>query len=440
MTKVLTAAAVSKLKPSGKLPREVPDSSVPGLYLVIYPSGKKSWAMRFRRPMDRRTTKLVLGSVSTVADDKRDPDPVIGGHLTLAAARRLAGALKHEIATGKDVAANHQAEKRSVAMSAENTFSAAATDFITQHAKRNTRRWQDQARLLGLRGDELELIDKGLASRWRDKPLSEIDADTVFRLIEEVRHKGVPGLERRNDEPSEPRARAMHSVLSKMFAWLQEKRRVTLNPLDVLKRPSPPKARDRVLDEKEIVKLWRAAEQASKPFDAAIKLLLLTGCRLNEVARMEVSELSDDLSMWTIQSSRVKNGRVHQVPLPPLAREIIAKVERMEGCKFVFSTTGRSAISGWSKVKAKLDAAMQDVPPWRIHDVRRSTATHLSEAGIAPHVVELVLNHISGARAGVAGTYNRSVQMQERRAALEAWADRIEVLVGGRRKRAKANR
>jgi len=234
MTKVLTAQAVQKLKPSGELPREVADSSVPGLYLVIYPSGKKSWALRFRRPTDRRTTKLVLGSVSTVADDKRDPDPVVGGHLTLAAARRLAGALKHEIATGKDPAANHQAEKRSVAMSAENTFSAAATDFITQHAKTKTRRWQDQARLLGLREaeDGLELADKGLASRWRDKPLSEIDADTAFRLIEEVRHKGVPGLERRNAEPSEARARHMHSVLSKLFAWLAEKRRVDANPAD----------------------------------------------------------------------------------------------------------------------------------------------------------------------------------------------------------------
>nr|WP_312014382.1 tyrosine-type recombinase/integrase [Bradyrhizobium sp. AUGA SZCCT0283] len=408
------------------------DSSVPGLYLVIYPSGKKSWALRFRRPADRRTSKLVLGSVSTVADDRRDPDPVVGGHLTLAGARRLAALLKHEIATGRDVAAEAQAKKRSVALLAENTFSVAAADFITQHAKKKTRRWQEQAKLLGLRevDGKLELIERGLAARWQDKPLGEIDADLAFRLIEEVRHKGVMGLKRNNDEPSEPRARAMHSALSKMFNWALEKRRVGQNPLDALKRPSAPKARDRVLDDREITKLWRATGQVSKPFDAAVKLLLLTGCRLNEVAQMEVGELSDDLSMWTIPSERTKNGRVHQVPLSLLARAIIAKTERLDGCKFVFSTTGTTPISGWSKTKARLDARMEGVASWRIHDIRRGVATGMAELGIAPHVIELVLNHVSGARGGVAGIYNRAVQMAERRAALEAWAKHIEGLVG----------
>jgi integrase len=434
MKKILTAQAVSKLKPSGKLPREVADSSVPGLYLVIYPSsGKKSWALRFRRPADRRTSKLVLGSVSTAADDKRDSAPVVGGHLTLAAARRLAASLRHEIATGRDVGAEAQSKKRSTALAAENTFSAAAVDFIMQHAKKKTRRWQEQARLLGFcEADDgsLELIKAGLAARWRDKPLSEIDADLVFRLIEEVRHKGFPGLERRNDSSSDPRARAMHSVLSKMFNWAAEKRRVGRNPLDVLKRPSAPKARDRVLDDSEIVALWRAADEASKPFDAVLKLMLLTGARLNEAAQMEASELSEDLSVWTIPGARTKNHRVHQVPLSPLARDVIAKVERLDGCRFVFSTTGRTPVSGFSKTKTRLDAKMEGVAPWRLHDLRRTAATGMGELGIPPHIIELCLNHVSGARAGVAGTYNRSVQMTERRAALERWAEHIEELVG----------
>jgi integrase len=431
MAKVLTAQAVSKLRCKGSLPLEVPDAQAPGLYLICYASGKKSWALRFRRP-DRRPAKLVLGSVSTAADDKRDPDPVVGGHLTLAAARRLAGALKHQIATGQDPAANHQSEKRAIALSAENTFSAAAVDFILQHAKKRTRRWQGQARLLGLResdGGGLELVDKGLAARWRDRPLSEIDTDELFRLLEQVRFKGVPGLERRNEDASEARARHMHSVLSKMFAWLLEKRRVGQNPLAPLKRPSPPAARERVLDDREIAKLWRAAEQASKPFDAAIKLLLLTGGRLAEVSAMEVSELSEDLSMWSLPGSRTKNHRAHQVPLAPLAREIITKVERLDGCPFMFSTTGRSAISGWSKVKARLDARA-GLGAWRLHDVRRSVASGLGELGFASDLIELVLNHVSGARAGVAGTYNRSVQMEARRTALETWAAHIEGLVG----------
>ena len=121
MAKVLTAQAVAKMKASGSLPREIADAAAPGLYLVIYPSGKKSWAFRFRRP-DRRTAKLVLGSVSFAVDGGRDPDPVVGGYLTLAAARRLTAALKHQIAMGKDPAAEYQAEQRSIALSAADTF------------------------------------------------------------------------------------------------------------------------------------------------------------------------------------------------------------------------------------------------------------------------------------------------------------------------------
>jgi integrase len=430
MTKALTPQSVSKMKCEGLLPLEVPDAQAPGLYLVVYPSGKKSWAIRFRRP-DRRAAKLVLGSVNTMTDEEGDPDPVIGGHLTLAAARRLAGALRHQIATGKDPAARVQSEKRSVALAAGNTFSAAAVDFITQHAKTKTRRWRDCARALGLREDDGELViaAHGLAQRWRERPLSEIDADEMFRLIEEVRHKGIPGLARRKDDASEPRARALHSVLSKMFNWLTEKRRVGANPLDVLKRPSPPKARDRVLGKTEIVAFWRAAGAATKPFDSLLKLLLLTGSRLNEVARMEVGELSEDGIVWTIPSSRTKNHRTHVVPLPPLARNIIAEVERLDTCKFVFSINQRTPVSGFSKVKGRLDKMMNGVPAWRLHDLRRTCATGMGELGISHEVVELCLNHVSGARVGIAGNYNRSVKMEERRAALQLWSDHVAELV-----------
>src|SRR5262245_36966355 len=126
MSKVLTAQAVAKLRAT-HVCREVPDAGAPGLYLIIYVSGKKSWALRFRRPGDRRPAKLVLGSVSTAADATRDPEPVVGGHLTLAAARRLVAALKHQIASGRDPAAAHQAEKQQL-ISAD-TFAGAATDF-----------------------------------------------------------------------------------------------------------------------------------------------------------------------------------------------------------------------------------------------------------------------------------------------------------------------
>jgi integrase len=433
MAKVLTAQAVAKMKPKGDLPREEPDAGCPGLYLIIYPSGKKSWALRFRRP-DRRSAKLVLGAVNLVGDGKRDSDPVIGGHLTLSAAHRLAAALKHQIAMGKDPAAIYQAEKQAIALSADDSFASAASDFITQHAKKKTRHWKEQARLLGLDANgDLEFIEKGLASRWRDRPLAEITDDDLFRLIEEVRHRGTPGLTRKKSEASEPRARIMYATLSKMFNWLVEKRRIKASPMANLKRPAPLPGRDRVLSNKEIVEFWRATDDMPKPFAAMLKLLLLTGCRRDEAAGMEVKELSDDGLVWTIPSRRTKNKRVHVVPLPPLAQTILNSLERLPACAYVFSTNQRTPVSGFSKIKKRLDSKMKGAAPWRIHDLRRTCATGMADIGIQPHIIEAILNHVSGHKGGVAGVYNRSSYAKEKAEALTRWADHVVGMVGDQR-------
>jgi integrase len=430
MAKHLTAVGVAKLR-QGKTRREIPDGGCPGLYIIVQPSGHKSWALRFRRPGDRRPAKLVLGSVHAKTDRSLDPDPVIGGHLTLASARRLVAELKHQIAQGKDPAAAHLAEKRRTF--ATDAFGSAARDFIDQHARKQTRRWREQARLLGLRPTEegFEAIDGGLCDRWRGRPLSEIGEDEVFRLIDEARSRGVPGLGRRAG-PSEARARALHSALSSMFGWLMEKRRVKINPLAALKRPAAPRARDRVLNAVEVRKFWSAADAVGEPFGAVLKLLLLTGCRLNEVGGMRSSELSDDATVWSLPSARTKNRRSHIVPLPPLARDILAGVRRMPNERgFIFTTNGRTPVSGWSKIKKRADLAMGPVAPWRIHDLRRTAATGMAEIGIPPHIVEAALNHISGARASVAGTYNRAQYSTEKKAALERWADHVLGLISG---------
>jgi len=157
-----------------------------------------------------------------------------------------------------------------------------------------------------------------------------------------------------------------------------------------------------------------------------VKVLLLTGCRLREVSDMERSELNG--ATWTIPGSRTKNRRSHVVPLAPSVINIINGVPVIEGCKYVFSTNGARPISGFSKIKKRLDRAMQ-IPPWRLHDLRRCAATGMAEIGIAPHVVEAALNHISGAKASVAGIYNRAQYSDEKRDALRRWAKHIEEIV-----------
>jgi integrase len=440
MAKQLTAAAVKKFRPA-KGRREIPDGGCPSLYVVIQAGGYRSWAMRFRRPSGK-SAKLTLGPVD-LSGKESETDPVFGTPLTLASARRLAADIHRQRAMGRDVVADLEASKRRQRseqdIRAKSTFGTAAHDFIEGHAKRKTRRWQEQARLLGLRptAKGLEVIRGGMADRWGDKPIAEIDGHDIYGVVDESRRRGVPGLERRSAGLTEARARAMFSCLSKMFAWLMQHQRVEKNPCMGVHRPDAPKARDRVLTDAEIVKFWSATSAGRREFAVLLKLLLLTGCRLNEVAGMTRTELSDDGATWNIPGARTKNGRPHVVPLAPLARDLLAGLAG-EGA-LVFTSTGSTLISGWSKIKNRLDEAMLEaarkesddtlIPPWRLHDLRRTCATGMAELGIAPHIIEAVLNHVSGARAGVAGIYNRALHSAEKKAALERWAVHIHGLV-----------
>ena len=432
MAKPLTAIAVKSFK-SGKVRRELPDGGCPGLYLVIQSSGQKSWALRFRRP-NGKPAKLTLGPLD-LSGREAPAQPAIGHPLTLASARALAAELGRQRVRGRDVVADHVAAKSRQKVEQEtrarNTFAGAAREFIEQYAKKKTRRWQQQARLLGFSpaSDALEIIPGGLAHRWRDKPTVDIDGHDIHSLIDETRRHGVPGLEQRTNEPSEARARVMLACLSKMFSWLAQHRKVEKNPCSGVHRPDPSRARDRVLTDTEIVKFWLGAEKIGGMFAPLLKLLLLTGCRLNEVAGMTREELSDNGLTWNIPGSRTKNRRAHLVPLAPLARDILKSLTAKAG--LLFTTTGTSPVSGFSKIKKRLDKSML-IPPWRLHDLRRTCATGMAGIGIAPHVVEAALNHVSGAKASVAGTYNRAAYEPEKRAALERWANYVAGIIAGR--------
>jgi integrase len=153
--------------------------------------------------------------------------------------------------------------------------------------------------------------------------------------------------------------------------------------------------------------------------------------------RMRRSELSAGRKVWTIPGQRTKNHRAHDVFRSALAREILEGVDS-EG-DLVFTTNGRTSISGWSKMKRRLDESMlADLPAqddnevkstWRLHNLRRTCATGMAEIGILPHIVEAFLNHVSGAKAGVAGIYNRAAYAEEKKVAFARWAAHIEALI-----------
>jgi hypothetical protein len=238
---VLTAIACRQHVAKGNR-REIPDSKSPGLYLVIQPSGVKSFALRFRRP-DGKTAKLTLGRF--VDDNETDDEPEIGGPLTLAMARELAAKVQRQRIRGVDVVEVTQAtrsRRQSAALlAAANSFGAAVREFVVDHKTKwhtRPRRWRDDARLLGLdypsgsdpANTEPSMIARGLADTWKEKPLASIDGHDIHAVVDGARRHGIPGLGRRNGSVSEARGRKMHAALSVLFRWALRQRKVVVNP------------------------------------------------------------------------------------------------------------------------------------------------------------------------------------------------------------------
>jgi site-specific recombinase XerD len=426
---ILTDAAVRRLKPTRKR-RWVRDAATRGLFLIIQPSGHKSWGMRFKR--GGSAAKIFLGPLD-VLERNHDAEPVVGQPLSLVAARRLASRLNAEHAAGRDVAAEHRATKHrarsAITEAAANSFALAARDFLVQ-AKPRIRGWKEIASNLGFDA-ELEPKRGGLAHRWAARDARAVTASDLYSVVDEARRHGPPGIVAGRDKVSEARARKMHSALSVMYSWLLRHRRVDTNPVATLSPPPPPRSRDRVLDEREIKSFWTATDALTAPFGSVFKMLLLTGARRNEIGELRWDEVSEDGSTLTIPGSRTKNKRTFVIPLPPLGQRLV-RTQSRDGT-FVFSTTGGvTPISGWSKIKSRLDAAM-DAEPWVIHDLRRTMATHAAEIGIMPHIIEALLNHVSGHKASVAGIYNRAAYAPEKKAALERWSKHLQRVVTGKR-------
>lgn len=288
----------------------------------------------------------------------------------------------------------------------------------------------------------------------------------------------------RNRSPSAERG--LFGALNPFFKWAVAEDLLDANPMAGLQSPPPAKKRDRVLTDHELVAFWKATKTLDWPFGPALRLLLLTGQRENEVGGMSWSELDRATLFWRIPAARCKNGMEHLVDLSPQASRILNTLPRMEcapGLKLVFTTTGATPVSGWSNAKRqldrliyeelngklwgefvaaaggrlpaiskteteedkqRLDAAAQKLgfldaealtssimPPWRIHDLRRTAATGMAALGFPPHVVERVINHISGAQGGLTGVYQHHEYRAERMDALMKWGERVEQIVSG---------
>ena len=251
---------------------------------------------------------------------------------------------------------------------------------------------------------ELEATLKRELTTYLDRTVLSIAKSEVQDLLDSKRTKH-PGA-----------ARTLYAALSPFFKWCVSRDIIPKSPLDGIDAPTLPEERDRILSSAELKQFWSATGELPL-FGPFFRLLLLTAQRRNEVAGMQWSELDLERATWTIPKERSKNGLAHIVHLSPQAMTIIQAKPQFIG----------EGISGYSRAKEILDKRMpSDIPAWRIHDLRRSAASGMAEIGLAPHVIDRVLNHVQGKLKRI---YQRFDYMEERKRALCAWGAHVQALV-----------
>ena len=362
-----------------------------GLRLRRGSGGKviRNWIVQYRS--HGRSRRMRVGSAET---------------LTAAQARAEAKKLLARVELGEDPQA-HKAERRE---RDEHSLRSVAQDYLDTKT--------------GIKPRSLELLRWYLLEGPHMRPLLATPVDKVTRpdiakrLLEAAKKSGVPT------------SIALRSAVSSLFSWAMQMGLVEHNPVIAAYKPETPQSRERVLSNAELAALWCGLEDDD--YGKVVRLLILTGCRRQEIGGMRWSEFSSDGTTWTLPRERAKGGKTHTLPVTPLMQSIIESVPRRDRFDILFGY--RHGFTGWSIGKRALDKRL-GLPHWTHHDIRRSTATGLADLGVEPHIIEEILAHRSGHKRGPAGIYNRSAYASQVRTALLMWSDHIHALVkGGERK------
>jgi integrase len=259
--------------------------------------------------------------------------------------------------------------------------------------------------------EDMQRYLRGHASPLHSLPLADIDRRRVAQLLGQIETSSGPVARNR-----------LRSALSAFFAWCVSEGLLELNPVTGTAKANENGSRERTLTLDELRKLWHTLPQINAGFADIIRLLLLTGMRRTEIGDLTWSEVDLARGMIVLPPDRVKNGRTFELPLSTQALAILQRQHRRNSTEFVWTDKG---FQDWDRAKQRLDRRLQ-IADWHLHDLRRSAATYMAEIGVLPHIVEAVLNHYSGHKAGVAGTYNRARYEGEMRTALQRWADHLD--------------
>jgi integrase len=382
----LTQTSVNKLSlPGGKSDAIFFDEALPSFGLRIRAGGSRKYVVHYRQGgIQRRHT---IGSANA---------------LTLEEARRKARKVLVAVDDGK----NPAAERAHTRAAAGLIFGTVVDEFLAAQSH--------------LKPHSLIMTTHHLKNHW--KPLHKLALGAISRALIAA-HMRV--IAKQSGIASANRAR---SALSTMFAWAIGEGLCESNPVIGTNKAGEEKPRDRVLSDSELVAIWKALPDSD--YGRVVKLLMLTGQRREEIGGLRWTEINTEARVIELSGSRSKNSLPHKIPLCDEAMAILKACLQCAGRDLVFGE-GENGFGAWSRSKAALDAAMGINQPWVLHDLRRTAATGMADLGVQPHIIEAVLNHISGHKAGVAGIYNRSTYENEKRAALELWAKHVSAAVNG---------
>jgi integrase len=388
LTAAKTAAAAL---PPGKTEFIYWDDDVPGLGLRLREGGSRTWVFQYKLGSKQR--RMSLGKVTAS---------------NAALVRKSAEQLHHRVKLGQDPAEDKAEAQRE----ASETFGPLVARFLEYLRPRyRPKSFREITRHLTLYAKPLHALQVG-----------KIGLRDIADLLE--------ALTKNSGAIAANRCRASLSVF---FSWLISTGRAEANPVSHAPKNSEA-SRDRVLTDAELRLVWNALEDDDH--GAVVKLLMLTGQRAAEIGGLRWQEVGDGLI--SLSAARTKNKRPHELPMSAPVRAIMQCRERVDGRELVFAGYGNRGGS-WSRHKEGLDARIakanhgKPLPSWTIHDLRRTAATKMADLGVQPHVIEAVLNHVSGQRAGVAGIYNRAIYKNEKAQALDLWADKLTSIVEGRK-------
>lgn len=388
MIRSLNDRYIKSVKP-GSCRQEIADADTRGLYLVVQTTGSMSWAFRYRR--GGKPAKTTLGSW-----------PAMG----LADARKAARDAKVALDRLDDPAAIRRAQLARVkaeVQPGDDSVTAWSNRYAVQFKAAGKRSWKDVERHVAM-----------MQTSIGTKHISHVKGTDVRDMINKLR----------NDTPI--LANRVFSTTRQFFNWLVGEHQITISPCVGLKMPKE-NSRDRVLSWVEFSQIWRATYQIGTPFGPAIRMLMLTGQRRDEVASLPWSEISMARGEWKLPAERSKNKQDHMIPLSASAI-IELKAMKPDNGPFVFTTNGKTSVSGFSKIKIRIDKMIETTEHWRLHDIRRTVATGLAEIQTPIHITEAILNHKSGAISGIAAVYNRHNYYHEKLIALQAWSRFVDFI------------